>query len=118
MFQGGGVEVEELSIASISRYVTRLWDSRTQHTLMVPSSVLATTTLSSASLARPVIHRSSFFLFPLGRKRLATFAGQGPTLNVRRRMPDCMLYMLIVPVDEAVRPKLPQAVTHTDYGTL
>ena len=88
-------------------------DEGKRHTLTVPSNVLATTILSSASLAKPVIQRSSFLFVPIGRKRLATFAGHGPTLYARRRIPDCMLYMLIVPVEDAARPKLPHADTHT-----
>lgn len=60
------------------------------------------------------MQRSSFlFPFAVGRKRLGTFDGQGPMSNVRRRIPDWMLYILITPVDEAAIPKLPHAVTHT-----
>lgn len=110
MFQRSCVEVEKLPQA---RSIVDTKELTMEHTLIVPSSVLATTVLSKASLASPVIHRSSFFLFPVGRKRLATLGGQGPMSNVRRRMPDCMLYMLMTPVEEAVRPKLPHADTHT-----
>lgn len=78
MFQRRGVEVKELmSIMSI--HITREEDVGITRTLIVPSSVLATTTLSRASLARPVMQRSSFFL-PVGRNRLAALAGHGPTL--------------------------------------
>ena len=93
-------------------------NGRPQLTFMVPSSVLATTILSRASLASPVTHRSSFFLPANGRNRLGTFGGHGPILNVRRGIPDCMLYMLMAPVDDAVMPKLPHAVTHTACKTV
>ena len=87
--------------------------SQRKRTLIVPSKVPATRTRSSASLTIPVIQRSSFFFPSVGRRRLAAFAGHGPTLNDLRSTPDCMLYMWITPLDEAAMPKLPQAVTQT-----
>lgn len=78
---------------------------------MVPSSVLAITTVFNGSVASPVTERS----FSAARKRPATSAGQGPTRNVLRRIPDCMFHICIAPVEELANPKLPHAVTQTDY---
>ena len=61
-------------------------------TLIVPSCVLAMTTLFNGSLARPVTPRYFCDVAP-ACTRAATAGGAGPTLNVLRLIPDCMLYM-------------------------
>lgn len=88
--------------------------------MTVPSRVVTITTRLSASVARPETDRSSAFRFEedaVARRFSDTSSGQGPRLNDFRLMPDCILYMQTVPVDDALRPKLPHAVTQTAYET-
>jgi hypothetical protein len=81
-------------------------------TFNVPSSVQATTTRLSTSLAMPMIERS-FLLLP--NPRLATSDGGGGMLNDLRRMPDCMFHMWIIPVEDPAIPKFPHALTQTAW---
>jgi len=81
----------------------------TRLTFNVPSSVHATITRSSTSLARPMIERS-FFLVP--NPRLTTSGGGGPMLNDLRFIPDCMFHMWIIPVED------PKVSTCADTNSL
>lgn len=87
-----------------------------EHTLIVPSKVLAMTVVLSASEANPVMLLPSFFL--PAWNRLATSGGQGPISNVFRLIPDCRFHICRLPVEELARPKFPHAVTQTDYKTM
>ena len=81
-------------------------------TLIVPSRVLAITVLLRPSLARPVIHRSFRFVL----EPTMALSGIGPTSNVLRFVPDCILNMLMTPVEDDAIPKLPQAEMQVAYA--
>jgi hypothetical protein len=117
------MEAQEYAIAQLceSRRTMSLVNNIIQQkalqklTLIVPSSVLAITTRFKASLAKPVTDRSFSFVFNAAPIRSFMLSGTGPTLNDLRLMPDCMLYILIIPVEEDAMPKFPQAETQTAY---
>lgn len=108
------MEVEELCTALVSFPVLKM---KGTFTFMVPSSVLAITTRFRESLAKPVTVRSFRFVVAAAPTRPFTPSGAGPTLRDLRLIPDCMLYMLITPVEEAAMPKFPQAETQTAWDT-
>ena len=79
-------------------------------TLTVPSKVLAITNLFKESVASPVIERSLFE----DPGRDDTSGGHAPIVYDFLRIPDCMLYMCIAPVEVLAIPKFPHAETQTD----
>lgn len=90
MLQLCRMKVEELIPRAIISAINRGFSRNSRRTLIVPSKVLAMTSLFKESLARPVIVRCPFFLVDSDAR---SSTGQGPTLNVLRLMPDCIFHM-------------------------
>ena len=111
MYELGRMEVKELpEFPSTIVNTVMTYD---QLTLSVPSSVLAMTTRFRESLARPVTGLSFRFALAAAPTRSFALSGAGPMSNDLRLIPDCMLYILMTPVEEDTIPKLPHAETQT-----
>ena len=77
------------------------------HTFIVPSWVLAMTVRFKESVTKPLITLS------VAGATLRWSDGRGPISNVLRLIPDCIFHIVMDPVTELNKPKLPQAVTQT-----
>ena len=69
------------------------------------------TSLFNESVARPVTGRS----LSEDPSRGDTPCGHAPMVYDFRRIPDCILYICIIPDDVLAIPKFPHAETHTAF---